>query len=145
MPAHPSTRPADGTEPSAATPPVSGLLAGLPEAGALAGLPEPGALTGLPEPGALTGLPQPAGLDVGPAHAGLTGGVPAEPARAGAESESGGASPAGNRRDRRKRGAVDPQSVAGDERLAARQRSQREHANRAGGVGKGRSYAFRRS
>jgi hypothetical protein len=34
---------------------------------------------------------------------------------------------------------------SGDERQEARQRSEREHASRAAGLGKGRSYAFRRS
>ena len=34
---------------------------------------------------------------------------------------------------------------AHDERLAARQRSERERSGRAAGVGGGRSYAFRRS
>jgi hypothetical protein len=34
---------------------------------------------------------------------------------------------------------------ARDERLAARQRSERERSGRAAGVGGGRSYAFRRS
>ena len=32
-----------------------------------------------------------------------------------------------------------------DERLAARQRSERDHAGRASGTGSSRSYAFRRS
>lgn len=32
-----------------------------------------------------------------------------------------------------------------DARLASRQRSERDHAGRASGVGSGRSYAFRRS
>ena len=34
---------------------------------------------------------------------------------------------------------------ARDERLAARQRSERERSGRASGIGSGRSYAFRRS
>lgn len=34
---------------------------------------------------------------------------------------------------------------ARDDRLAARQRSERERADRASGTGSGRSYAFRRS
>lgn len=34
---------------------------------------------------------------------------------------------------------------AGDDRMAARQRSERERANRASGAAGGRSYAFRRS
>ena len=34
---------------------------------------------------------------------------------------------------------------ARDSRQAARQRSERDHAGRAAGVGSGRSYAFRRS
>jgi hypothetical protein len=46
-----------------------------------------------------------------------------------------------NRKDRRKKA----RHGADDERLAARQRSERERSSRAAGVGGGRSYAFRRS
>jgi hypothetical protein len=57
--------------------------------------------------------------------------TPAAPVPPGTES----------RRDRRKRA----RQRSGDERLAARQSSERSHASRAAGVGQGRSYAFRRS
>ena len=50
-----------------------------------------------------------------------------------------------SRRERRQKSKSKSKHGAADERLAARQRSEREHSSRASGVGSGRSYAFRRS
>jgi hypothetical protein len=48
--------------------------------------------------------------------------------------------------DRRESGGVaEEHHGARDARLAARQRSERDHSGRAPGTGGGRSYAFRRS
>ncbi|MBM2621433.1 hypothetical protein JIG36_38615 [Actinoplanes sp. LDG1-06] len=49
----------------------------------------------------------------------------------------------GKRPDRKSAGAK--HHGAGDDKQAARQRSERAHAGRATGTGGGRSYAFRRS
>jgi hypothetical protein len=67
----------------------------------------------------------------------VTGSGPAAGTGSGSRSGSGGGEGEGD----------EPAAKHGtrDERLAARQRSQRDRSGRASGAGSGRSYAFRRS